>query len=119
MSGMPSPSIIPPLAPPADLRVSSIIIVRASSCLGNILVWGLKRSSGLSVDLADVSLQRLVLPMDDHRPCGTLFCLRKITAATIYEGSRNPRSVISGRPIVLGMLIHAVETDRKPLCPYS
>ena len=63
-SGTPSRSTTP-RAPPAIRRAWSITIAaRYLLAIGNVLTCGDGPASGLSVDAADVPLQRLVLPVD-------------------------------------------------------
>jgi fatty-acyl-CoA synthase len=59
------------------------------------------------VDVADVSLQRLVLPMDLTALAGTHVCLRRVEAAAIYEAiAHNGVTHLCGAPVVMNMLLN-------------
>jgi fatty-acyl-CoA synthase len=85
-NGTPSRSTTP-RAPPATPRASSTTTA-APTCWrqGNVVTCGMPQASGLSVDAADVPLQRLVLPVVDLvANAGTHVCLRQVRAGAIFE----------------------------------
>ena len=75
------------------------------------LVWAHAAPSGLSVDPADVPLQRLVLPVDAWpRMAGTHVCLRRVEPRPSSTPSREHGVThLCGAPIVHG---HADQCDR-------
>ncbi len=84
--------------------------------MGNILVWGLKGHPVYLWTLPMFHCNGWCFPWTITALAGTHVCLRKITAATIYGAVATHKVThFCGAPIVLGMLIHAAETERKPL----
>jgi fatty-acyl-CoA synthase len=79
------------------------------NALGNIVVWSMPRAAGLSLDLADVPLQRLVLPVDG-RGAGRHQLSACAGSRPARSSTRSPTHGVThlcGAPIVLGMLINA------------
>jgi len=73
-------------------------------------------ASGVSVDAADVPLQRLVLPVDGVDRRRTHVCLRAVRAAAMYDAIATHKVThLCGAPIVMATLLNATEAERKPL----
>ena len=69
---------------------------------------GDRRGSGLSLDPADVPLQRLVLPVDAALVAGTSVCLRRANAKTIYDAlAAHNVTHMCGAPIIMQFIIGA------------
>ena len=72
-------------------------------------------ASRLSVDAADVPLQRLVLPVDASVVAGTHVCLRWVRAKAMYDAIADHGSRISrGAPIVMSTLLNATPDEKRP-----
>ena len=80
------------------------------NAVNNILNWD-AAPRGISLDIADVSLQRLVLSLDDRgKRAGANVCLRRVEAKAMLDAIRDTRHSHVRAPIVYGMLINAPGT---------
>ena len=69
---------------------------------------GYAQACGLLVDLAALSLQRLVFPVDRRRRAGVNVCLRKFDAKTVFDRIRQEGIThYCGAPIVQSALANA------------
>jgi len=72
-------------------------------------------ASGLSVDAADVPLQRLVLPVDAVVVAGTSICLRRVAPKTIFDALVDHKVThMCGAPIIMQFIIGATPPSGVP-----
>ena len=91
-------------------RIAARLHERRVQCAG----VGNAAPSGLPVDIADVSLQRLVLSMDDCRDGRHHVCLRKVEAQAIFDAIREHKVThYCGAPIVHSLLISAPDEMKR------
>ena len=76
----------------------------------------MSRAPGLSVDAADVPLQRLVLPLVDvGLVAGTHVCLRWVRAKPMYDAiADHGVTHLSGAPFVMSALLNAADSGPAP-----
>jgi fatty-acyl-CoA synthase len=80
----------------------------------NVIASGMGRHPGVSVDLADVPLQRLVLPLDARRVAGTHVCLRWVRAKAMYDAiADHGVTHLCGAPIVMATLLNAPDEEKR------
>jgi fatty-acyl-CoA synthase len=72
------------------------------------------QAPGLSVDAADVPLQRLVLPVDAGVQAGTHVCLRWVRAKAMYDAiADHGVTHLCGAPIVMSTLLNAPDEEKR------
>ena len=73
-------------------------------------------ASDLSLDPADVPLQRLVLPVDPGAGRRHSVCLRRVSAKTIFDALvDHDVTHMCGAPIIMQFIIGATAEERRPL----
>ena len=83
---------------------------------GNVLFGQHGAASGLSLDPADVPLQRLVLPLDGLRRAGTHVCLRAVRGATMWAlMAEHGVTHMCGAPVVMSTLLDTPAGQKRPL----
>ena len=105
-------------APPATRRASSITTAaRICSRVGNVVTCAMAQASGLSVDAADVPLQRLVLPVVDlgRSPARMSACARCAPRRCTTRSPTHKVTHLCGAPIVMATLLNAPDGEKKPL----
>ncbi len=76
--------------------------------VGNVVTGVMGKHTGLSLDAADVPLQRLVLHLVALGAAGTHVCLRAVRGAGDVRRHRHPQVThLCGAPIVMSTLLNA------------
>jgi fatty-acyl-CoA synthase len=89
---------------------------RGAALMGysNVIASGMGQAPGLSVDAADVPLQRLVLPVDAGVQAGTHVCLRWVRAKAMYDAiADHGVTHLCGAPIVMSTLLNAPDAEKR------
>ena len=86
------------------------------NAMGNVLVWGMPRHPVYLWTLPMFHCNGWCFPWTVTALAGTHVCLRRIEARAIYAAiADHGVTHLCGAPIIMNMLIHAAEADRRPL----
>ncbi|CAK0755247.1 fatty-acyl-CoA synthase [Azospirillaceae bacterium] len=88
------------------------------NAIGNVLTWGMGHHPIYLWTLPMFHCNGWCFPWTITAQAGTHVCLRQITAKTIYDAIADHQvSHMCGAPIIMGLLINAPETQKRPITP--
>src|SRR5215467_9439396 len=86
------------------------------NALGNILVWGIRQHPVYLWTLPMFHCNGWCFPWTVTALAGTHVCLRRVEARAIYAAiAEHGVTHLCGAPIVMNLLVHATQEQRKPL----